>query len=425
MTVRRNDDPQDQLAALWQVAFDPEDDNPILPLGPPMAIPTTSEEDLAELRRAIRSHKARRLLHRLECEATRRRGFTLIELLVVIAIIAVLIALLLPAVQSAREAARRATCIANLKQSGLACLNFESTNSALPSPGIGTDYTQNPPVTSFLDGPWSVYQRLLPYLEQGALFNAVNVSLSYNEKSGANYTTAGTVLSVLLCPSVQRKPGGQLDGTDPNDAVTADGHGYAFCDYGPTPWTDIDPLGQTGQPGGTATAPYRNTGARIDGALHQGKPTLGQILDGTSNTILIAETAGRDPRYVSTYPEGYYDAAKTLPTMGGGPAVAPGTLQTVGRRMWRWASPDIAIGVSGVVNAPGTAFNPTLWNPLPNPLAGNKAGSNDGIASFHVGGANAVYSDGSVHFLRNSIEPTVLRALVGEADGTVISSDQY
>src|SRR5262245_18843742 len=103
----------------------------------------------------------------------RRRGFTLIELLVVVAIIAVLIALLLPAVQPAREAARRAQCINNLKQLGLGLFNYESTNGTFPLM-VSMSGTGN---TVAWWGGWGVSPRILPYMEQGPMFNAVNFTL--------------------------------------------------------------------------------------------------------------------------------------------------------------------------------------------------------------------------------------------------------
>jgi len=119
----------------------------------------------------------------------RRRGFTLIELLVVIAIIAVLIALLLPAVQSAREAARRAQCTNNLKQIALATHNYVSANEALP-----TMYIIYSPVGSFNTGQtYSPLARMLPFLEQNAIYNAINFQISARwGNSGADFVGGGT-----------------------------------------------------------------------------------------------------------------------------------------------------------------------------------------------------------------------------------------
>jgi prepilin-type N-terminal cleavage/methylation domain-containing protein len=114
-------------------------------------------------------------------ESGRRRriaGFTLIELLVVIAIIAVLIALLLPAVQSAREAARRSQCVNNLKQFGLAFMNYESTNSVLPPTTILVPTPSGAPPSWAFESSWSAFARSSPFLEQGAFYNAINFSLT-------------------------------------------------------------------------------------------------------------------------------------------------------------------------------------------------------------------------------------------------------
>src|SRR5262249_45092436 len=110
-------------------------------------------------------------LDRTEGSVMRRRGFTLIELLVVIAIIAVLIALLLPAVQAAREAARRSACVNNLKQLGLAIMNYTDGNGALP-PTANTNPSGTPsqPTNDF-----SMKARMLPFLELGSVYNALNM----------------------------------------------------------------------------------------------------------------------------------------------------------------------------------------------------------------------------------------------------------
>src|SRR5262249_46222567 len=140
-------------------------------------------------------------------ERHRKSGFTLIELLVVIAIIAVLIALLLPAVQAAREAARRSQCTNNLKQIGLALHNYESVNTCFPPGGESTNFSISPPATQFVDGGWSTLARLLPNMEGGAQYNALNFYVDYNEATGMNMTGASAVINVFLCPSTARGSG--------------------------------------------------------------------------------------------------------------------------------------------------------------------------------------------------------------------------
>jgi prepilin-type N-terminal cleavage/methylation domain-containing protein/prepilin-type processing-associated H-X9-DG protein len=357
-----------------------------------------------------------------------RAAFTLIELLVVIAIIAVLIALLLPAVQAAREAARRAQCTNNLKQIGLGLFNYESGTTSFPPSGESTNFTvattTTPPQTQFVDGGWSTLARILPYLEGNSSFNALNFNVDYNEATGMNYTGAGSVIAVYICPSSTRAPDGGRDGIDPYDAASNLSNGYGYNDYGPTNYTDIDPNLNTNGSGASPITPYRNKFTRANGLLHQGKTRIAEITDGTSNTIAIAEDAGRDPRYDSPYTEAYYDSVNPRPILGLGPA---GLSVPAYRRFWRWAEPDGAFGVSGTPNNKSRPdHEPNAWTETgPFVAQGTNAGNNDEIFSFHPGGANVLMGDGSVRFLKDSINPLTMRALVTLAGGEVISSDAY
>src|SRR3954447_11426174 len=175
-----------------------------------------------------------------------RRGFTLIELLVVIAIIAVLISLLLPAVQSAREAARRAQCINNLKQIGLAFANYESANSIFPLGAmvIGTSPANTSWASETGNNGVSWVALVLPYLEQSTVFNSINFSLTIagNGTSSFFATAWYTRLSVLSCPSDGDQEGfrpfgsGNGDGQDSSQAPPAPPGGgtprVAVTDYG-------------------------------------------------------------------------------------------------------------------------------------------------------------------------------------------------
>ena len=172
--------------------------------------------------------------------------------------------------------------------------------------------------------------------------------------------------------------------------------------------------------------------------LKQGKTRIAEVTDGTSNTIAIAEDAGRDPRYLSPYVEDYWDgsstdrvaAMKLINPSDPGPA---GGLGSTGpyRRFWRWAEPDEGYGVSGSPNNGGVPSHETVdWPTASNQSGGylaqgNNAGANDEIASFHPGGANILFGDGHVAFLKNSVSQLTMRGLVTPNGGEVLSADSY
>ena len=292
-----------------------------------------------------------------------RSGFTLVELLVVIAIIGVLIALLLPAIQAAREAARRSSCLNNLRQIGLATLNYESSQGLLPHSGQGlTDDV--PPKTEF--NLQSTFALILPYLEQGNTYDRFDLTVAYNA-TPQNQEVAKHVVPTYICP------------TNPLREEPADSLGYGCVDYGATIHSNIDP----------ATA-LPNSAAVTLGALGLHRRPMAMITDGTAHTILMAEDTGRHEKMDSLYVD---------PVEGGV------------RKQWRWADPDNAFGVSWRVN-----FHLSPWDgPADCPWLTMNCGPNDEMFSFHPGGAHMVYVDGHAAILTNEASHLVVRALVSKA----------
>jgi prepilin-type N-terminal cleavage/methylation domain-containing protein/prepilin-type processing-associated H-X9-DG protein len=342
-------------------------------------------------------------------ETNQKRGFTLIELLVVISIIAVLVGLLLPAVQAAREASRRLQCINNLKQIGLALLNYESANWSFP-PG----YCWQAFAGNYSDAPGHLV-RIAWYLEQSPIANALNFSIPIYYS--ANTTVCGTGLKVLWCPS---------DGSIVNQThlfpapYTWDGgplpmtySSYAGCmgtwpTFGyvsSTSGGDQASLSETngvffniGYPPGNPVTIY---GTPFPGRAGIAPTTLASVADGTSNTIAYGEHA--------------HGLFSQTPDANG----------ITDFTCWNW-------WVSG--NFGDTLF--TTYYPM-NPQkklgtvyceSGAFMQGDDMVtaaSSFHPGGANFAFCDGSVRFLKESINSWAINPATCLPQGVTYQASRY
>ncbi|MEO6809324.1 MAG: DUF1559 domain-containing protein [Isosphaeraceae bacterium] len=332
---------------------------------------------------------------------TKRRGkppgFTLIELLVVIAIIGVLVALLLPAVQAAREAARRSQCTNNLKQIGLALHNYHSAVGTFPPPKI---YSGGPATLNDSQGRvlnTTGFTMILSYLDQEPLYNAYNFSQASCpalNSSGpntmlvgnpaVNTTVVGTLVSIFACPSDESPIVSTVMTGDSNFfRLNARAGNYLLC---------VSRFGDSFNP---ASSPGGRPPRKERGAFYNDISTrLDDIKDGASNTCLVGES----------------------PQVHANPSWSP------------FPTAGVSNAVHGLVYPPVPGLYPSFANQLPNATyPGNPARLLDigTMGSLHSGGLQMLFADGSVKFLKSSINPATWWGIQTITGSEVISADSY
>jgi prepilin-type N-terminal cleavage/methylation domain-containing protein/prepilin-type processing-associated H-X9-DG protein len=392
-----------------------------------------------------------------------RPGFTLIELLVVIAIIGVLIGLLLPGIQAARGMAQRTKCANNLRQIGLATLNFESVQKGFPragehildkwldpagSTGTNPDGSYGPRKTQDLQSPLLM---LLPYLEQGTLYQQFDLRYRYNQQdAGAgnvngepvaapgNAVVSKTIIDIFLCPN------NPLSALRVNGADTA---GYGTLDYAPLPYVET-PADGTHPAGSTSTiplAPGAMTGAQYPNSMYKlyassnpvvnpnklihldnvtnfgkidqnfGLAKIADCSDGTSVTVTFYEDVGRNEQMTGINFDGTPVANEYYDPITDGP-----------KHHWRWADPDTASGLKRKINNTQAG---SMTTPDPNVISGDATqcfndswtvhdcGPNNEAFSFHGGGAHMCFADGHTKFISDAIAYPIVNALGTRSNG--------
>ncbi|HZU37089.1 MAG TPA: DUF1559 domain-containing protein [Gemmataceae bacterium] len=383
------------------------------------------------------------------CVARPRAAFTLVELLVVIAIIGVLVSILLPAVQKVREAANRTQCANNLKQIGLALHGYHDAKRAFP---------QNKRPSSAKDTTVRLrwFTQVLPYLEQTPLWNDYDTTTNWDSTGASGFTLAnGTFWTDYSAGQPPANGVGNLPVT--NVALK-----IAQCPSAPNPSRlDVNPAGGVGSPSNGSTGWNPSTNPPIVGVTDYAgiygvhpvfssaigisianpwgvitnanskvgettKVTMTDITDGTSNTMVVAESAGRPYLFNNGGVQQGLDLTANVVDGGGWCRPASeiwliGFADKAGTIPGGQYAVNYANGINCGDGTPGSAVYPT-GIPAGGALGTDGSGQ---IFGFHGSGANTLFADGSVHLIDQDISPGVLAALVTRANGDTAQGDQY
>jgi len=379
-----------------------------------------------------------------------RRGFTLIELLVVIAIIAVLIALLLPAVQAAREAARRSQCVNNLKQIGLALHNYHQTNDKFPQ-----GHSMSLQGSGVVGGgvgyagwtEWGAQAMLLPYMEQQAVYNAINFNFcgGYAYGSQANGTSWTTIINAYLCPSDGNagngRPGFGTGTPNTNSYRASVGTTTDPGQYG-NQWP-LDPYNYNGWNTGNQAPGARSTGMFCYWNCYG----IRDCTDGTSNTVAFSESlvgeqsTSRGLRNNSVTGVGgasaanVYDASVFLLNSGSIATLnnailqctqqyqGSGSVTNANGSRWGWGATTMSMFHTVI---PPNAKN-APWNSCRSGCGG--CGPDDSTftnaQSQHSGGVNVLMTDGSVRFIKDSISQITWMQIGTKANNEVVDANSF